>query len=107
MLQRDLERVLHDRERLLPVAAAEQDASLGPERDRQRSRQPLDLGNVERELGPGGGPLEIAAEPVRPGEHRGEHREILVGLVFGDDLVCMLQPRECFVSTPGEGEGFP
>ena len=105
MLQCDLERVLHDRERFLPVAAAEQDGALRPERGSQRSGQPLGLGDVERELRSGGGPLEIAAEPVCAGEHRGEHREILVGLVSGDHLVCMLQPRERFVSTTGERDG--
>src|SRR5207302_7406154 len=101
-LEGDLERMLLQRMRLLVVAAAVGDRSLRPERHGERLREPIRLGDVERELGARGGPLEIAAEPVDARELRGKLREVFVRLVGRDHVECALEPRERLLAVTGE-----
>ena len=61
----DLEPVLVQRETLLHVTATEQHGGLRAQCVREWLWVPVRLGDVERELGAGVGPFDVAAEPVR------------------------------------------
>ena len=89
-------------ERLARMAAALGDCPFRAERDRERRRVAVRLGDVQGELRPLGRALRIAAEPVARRQTRSEHGEILVGLVLSDDLERALEPRQRLGATPRE-----
>ena len=101
VLERKLERVLEQRERLLGAAAAARDQALRVQRLREDLRQPERLGDLDRGVDPLRGELDLALEEVQAAELGGERREVLVGLVAGEHVERALHPLERLLELPG------
>ena len=88
--KRDLERLCEQGARLLVVAPAERHGSLAAKRLGDRLRIPVDLRDVESQLGALARALEIADEPVGDAEPGREQREVFVGRIrkkLGVDVI--------------------
>ena len=102
VLEGDRELLLEQRGGFLRVSATVRNPCLRAERERQRLRVAVGLGEVERQLCPLGRPVEIAGAEVRVCQPSCEEREIFVRLVERDDVECALHPSEPFVEPAGE-----
>ena len=102
VLEGDRELLLEQRGGLLRVSAAVRNRCFRAERERQRLRVAVRLGEVERQLCPLGRQVEIAGAEVRVCQPSCEECEIFVRLVERDDVECALHPCEPFVEPAGE-----
>ena len=101
MLDRKLQRVSGQRERLLRPALTVSNIGLADESVREQAREPVRLGDRQGGLHTLFGQVELAAEEVEAAELSREDREVLVWLVFGEHLVRALHPRQPFVEPAG------
>src|SRR5262249_38734111 len=75
VLQRNLERTVEQRVALLSVSPTVGDNGLRPERQRERGRVHMRLGDVERELRTLGGAHDVAAVEIPQGQAPGQQRQ--------------------------------
>ena len=101
MLDRKLQRVPGQRERLLRPALTVGNIGLADESVREQAREPVRLGDRQGGLHTFFGEVELAAEEVEAAELSREDGEVLVRLVFGEHLVRPLHPRQPFVEPAG------
>ena len=100
MIERDLERVPEEGERLLRATAPACDQSLRVERLREDLREPEELRDLDRGLDPAFGDLHVPTEEMQPSELRGKRRQILVGLIARQDLEGSVHALERLLELP-------